>query len=108
MSNNNQIILDVTLDENKIPEKILWTATTAEDAKDTPAFFLSLFDPERKDTLKIDLWTKEMSIGNMELFMFNTLKSMGRSYAKAVGQEDAVSKFDAFADELFIKKDESK
>ena len=104
MSNSNQIILDVTLDENKIPERIMWTATTADAAEETRAFFLSLFDPVKKDTLKIDLWTKEMSIDDMKLFMYNTLKSMGRSYAKAVGETNVVQQFDQFADALIQGK----
>lgn len=104
MSNTNQIIIDVTLDSDKIPEKILWTASSAQSANETRAFFLSLFDPQTKDTLKIDLWTKEMSVGDMEVFMHNTLKSIGRSYAKAVGATDVVEKFDAFADSLMLDK----
>lgn len=100
MSNTNQIIIDVTLDADKIPHKILWTASAAQTASETRAFFLSLFDPETKDTLKIDLWTKEMSVGDMEIFMHNTLKSIGRSYAKAIGTPDVVHKFDTFADSL--------
>ena len=100
MSNNNQIIIDVTLDENKIPDKILWTASKSDEANETRAFFLSLFDPVHRDTLKIDLWTKEMSVPDMEIFVHNTLKSMGRSYAKAVGRPDVVGLFDGFADSL--------
>ena len=100
MTKTNQIILDVTLDENQIPERIMWTATSADQAEETRAFFLSLFDPTRKDTLKIDLWTKEMNIDDMRLFMYNTLKSMGRSYAKAIGHAQVIDQFDQFADEL--------
>ena len=97
---NNQIIIDVTLGEDKIPSKIFWTASQSEDAQESRAFFLSLFDPVHRDTLKIDLWTKDMSIPDMEIFMHNTLKSMGRSFAKAVGNTDMVGKFDEFADAI--------
>ncbi len=100
----NQIIIDVELDNEKIPEKIFWAASQAEQAHETRAFFLSIFDPKAKDTLKIDLWTKEMSVQDMMVFMHNTLKAMGRSYAKAIGSGDVVTKFDDFANGLLAQK----
>lgn len=106
MSEKNQILIDVKLDEQKVPEQIWWTASGADSANETKAFFLSLFDPKNRDTLKIDLWTKEMSIPDMEVFMHNTLKAMGRSYAKAVGDSEAIEKFDHFADALIKSKKE--
>jgi len=100
----NQIIIDVKLDEQKIPAEISWTTTQQEEAMAAKAFFLSLFDPVNKDTLKIDLWTKDMNVQDMEVFMHNTLKAMGRSYAKAVSNPTAVEKFDKLADELYDEK----
>lgn len=104
MAQKNQIIIDVELDEQKIPERIFWAASQGGEAQLTKAFFLSLFDPQRKDTLKIDLWTKDMNVNEMEVFMYNTLKAMGRSYAKAVNDAEAVAKFDALAESLIPKE----
>lgn len=100
MSNSNNINIEVTLDEQKVPEQIKWSANQSQEPQKTDAFFLSLFDPVQRDTLRIDLWTKDMSIPNMEIFMHNTLKSMGRSFAKAVGDAEVIAKFDQFADSL--------
>lgn len=104
MADKNQIIIDVELDDQKLPERIYWAASQGGEAQLTKAFFLSLFDPQRKDTLKIDLWTKDMNVNEMQVFTHNTLKAMGRSYAKAVNDASAVAKFDALADALFEDK----
>ena len=50
------IIINVELDENKIPENIKWSAedggVTNQDVK---ALILSTWDFDKKETLKIDL-----------------------------------------------------
>ena len=57
------IIINVELDENKIPENIKWSAedggVTNQDVK---ALILSTWDFDKKETLKIDLWTKDMPL----------------------------------------------
>ena len=60
------IIINVELDENKIPENIKWSAedggVTNQDVK---ALILSTWDFDKKETLKIDLWTKDMPLDHM-------------------------------------------
>ena len=55
------IELQVELDENRIPEKLSWTAkdggVNKEEAK---AMMLSVWDSKAQETLRIDLWTKDM------------------------------------------------
>ena len=61
------IIINVELDENKIPENIKWSAedggVTNQDVK---ALILSTWDFDKKETLKIDLafmgWMPSMII----------------------------------------------
>ena len=56
-----QISFDIELDENKIPEKINWSANDGGiKNKESKAVFLSVWDHEPQETLKIDLWTKDM------------------------------------------------
>ena len=44
---------------------------------------LSFFDEESKDTLKIDLWTTEMQVIEMDRFFFQTLRGLADTYFKA-------------------------
>ena len=57
------IQLEVELDENRIPEKLHWTAQDGgvknEEAK---AMMLSVWDSNAQETLRIDLWTKDMPV----------------------------------------------
>ena len=58
-----QITFDLELDENKIPKKISWSATDGGVYnKDSKAVLLSVWNHESQETLKIDLWTKDMPL----------------------------------------------
>jgi len=52
----------------------------------TSAFLLSLWDPNEKNTMKIDLWTKDMSIEEMKQFFHQSLLSMADTFEKATGE----------------------
>ena len=65
-SEKKEIILRVGLDKDAIPESITWQAPGASKGEErAEAFMLSLFSGEEKSTLGIDLWTKEMLVGDM-------------------------------------------
>ena len=88
IKHKSDILLNVKLDENKIPEEITWTA---EDGgvkdEETKAFFLSIWDPNRKETLKMDLWTKDMPLDEMKVFFHQTLLSMSDTFERATNDE---------------------
>ena len=79
------INITVTLDEQNIPENITWNADDGSPNGDQSCkgMLLSLFETESMETLKIDLWTKEMQVGEMDRFMFHALRSMADTYYKA-------------------------
>ena len=82
----NTIAIDVTLDENKHPEKLEWNSTANPEgtpAKECKAMLLSLFDKDHLDTYKIDLWTSDMQVAEMDRFMYHTLKGLADTYFKA-------------------------
>ena len=83
-----QISFNVELDENKIPEKISWSATDGGvKNKESKAVFLSVWDHEPQETLKIDLWTKDMPVDEMKLFFHQTLITMSDTYLRATQDE---------------------
>ena len=77
----SKIELNVVLDENRVPEKLRWTAQdggiTNEEAK---AMILSVWDAKAKETLRIDLWTKDMPVDDMKVFFHQTLVTMELSF----------------------------
>jgi len=76
------IQIAVGLDEAGVPAKMEWQADGTE-MKACKGMLLSLFDEETKDTLKIDLWTKDMQVVEMDRFFFQTLRALSETYQKA-------------------------
>ena len=98
-NNKSGIEIVVGLDDNKIPETIEWRTTGEEqkaDYQEAKAFLLSFFDKKSKDTLKIDLWTSEMQVMEMDRFMFQTLRALGDTYFKSTGNNELASDFQNF------------
>ena len=86
-ASSSHINIDVTLDEDRVPSKITWTATDQPgmDSVEAKAFILALFEKEHKDTMRVDLWTKEMQVVEMDRFFYHTIKSMADTYMRATG-----------------------
>lgn len=84
----SKIIVNVTLDDNNIPEKLQWEATDgAQELSESKAAFLSFWDLKTKETLRIDLWTKEMESDEMKHFFHQTLLSMSDTLERAIGED---------------------
>jgi gliding motility-associated protein GldC len=88
MNHQSEIKINVTLDENKIPEKISWSAPDGGiESEHTNAFLLGVWDSKTKESLRIDLWTKDMTVDEMKIFFHQTLLTMTDTYQRAT--EDA-------------------
>lgn len=110
MANKTSTIeLKVELDENRIPETLRWSAEdggiTNEEAK---AMMLSVWDGKAQETLRIDLWTKDMPIDQMKVFFHQTLVAMANTYKRATQDEKMTATMkdfcDYFAEKLELKK----
>ena len=104
-----QITIDVNLDENNITEKMQWTAQDGGISKmDTKAMLLSFWDAEQQETLKMDLWVKDMPMDQMQLFFHQTLMSLSDTYFRATQDEKMTATMrdfcDYFAEKLELKK----
>jgi len=85
MSRTAEIRLTVDLDEQNVPAQILWEASEAKDSgpKSCRSMMLSLWDGERKTIAAIDLWVKEMTIDDMNLFFYQQIHQMADTYQRA-------------------------
>ncbi len=111
MSNKiiSKIELSVELDDNRVPEKLHWTAQdggiTNEEAK---AMMLAVWDSKVKETLRIDLWTKDMPVDEMKVFFHQTLVAMSDTFNRATQDEKMTATMkdfcDYFAEKLELKK----
>jgi gliding motility-associated protein GldC len=106
---NSEIKFNIELDENRVPEKLTWSAqdggVQAEEAK---AIMLSIWDSKAKETMRIDLWTKDMPVDEMKIFFHQTLVAMSDTYKRATDDEkmaDTMKDFcDYFAEKLELTK----
>jgi gliding motility-associated protein GldC len=83
---SSSINITVQLDEQNLPAKIVWDADDRQDdgkPVDCKGMLLALFERESLDTMKIDLWTKDMQVHEMDRFFFQTLRAMADTYFKA-------------------------
>jgi gliding motility-associated protein GldC len=106
---NSKIEISVNLDENKIPEKIFWSAEDGNiKNKESKALFLSVWDSEKKESLRIDLWTKEMPLDEMKIFFHQTLVAMSDTFNRATQDEKMTATMkdfcDYFAEKLNLKQ----
>jgi len=106
--NSSEIKFLVELDENRIPEKLYWTAPDGGiNEKETKAVMVSVWDSKNKESLRIDLWTKDMPIDEMKIFFHQTLTAMSDTFKRATNDEkmsDTMKDFcDFFAEKLNIK-----
>ena len=77
----------VTLDENNLPEKIEWQASDSNDGGRCKAIMLSMWDEKEKNTMRIDLWTKDMPVEEMKRFFHQNLLTMSDTLVRATGEE---------------------
>ena len=94
----NQIVFNIELDKDKTPETISWQASQAGNAaQDCKAMLVSIWDADAKQTLKIDLWTKDMPLEEMNLFFYQTLHTMADTLKRSTANEEAAVNMKAFA-----------
>ncbi|WP_397445544.1 gliding motility protein GldC [Polaribacter sp. R77954] len=109
IKHNSEVKFNIGLDENKVPEVISWFAKDGGiDNDPSKAVMISVWDHKQKDTLRMDLWTKDMPVDEMKQFFHQTLVSMADTFERATDDTKmsaTMRDFCAyFADKLELKK----
>ena len=87
---NHQLKINISLDENKVPEKITWEQE--KELNEVKAFFIQTWDKEQKVTTSLNLWTKAMTTDEMKMLFHQSLVSMVESLERAVPDEAEIIK----------------
>jgi gliding motility-associated protein GldC len=104
------INFSVQLDANNVPEKILWEATDKPDPNlsETKSISIALWDDKQKNTLRIDLWTKDMPLTEMKRFYIDCIGGLAQSMLTSTGDEEMARETNALCERLVqIVKSES-
>ena len=95
----SEIKFTIDLDENRVPEKLIWTAKDGGiDNEEAKAIMLNVWDSKAKESLKIDLWTKDMPVDEMKQFFHQTLVSMTDTFLRATGDDKMAATMKDFTD----------
>ncbi len=111
--NHSKIIFDVELDKENIPTKINWSATdnlSGEKLKETKAVSISLWDHVEKQSLRIDLWAKDMPVDEMKMFYIECLAGLGDSIKRATDDDEMTHQIHELCEKLakHVKNEEKK
>lgn len=102
----SEIKFEIELDENDVPEKIEWDATNKPgDKESTKAISIAVWDPDEQNTLRIDLWTKDMPLDEMRGFYINALAGMAESVQASTGDEEMSEAMLALCERFATRED---
>jgi gliding motility-associated protein GldC len=78
-----EINFKVTIDENNLPQRILWEANEGDEKGESKSVMIALWDAKENNTLRIDLWTKDMSVEEMKKFYHQNIMTLTDAYVRA-------------------------
>lgn len=96
----SEIRIRIGLNEEKWPVSIDWEAEDqpgGKRPKACKAFLLSLFDGDTKETLRMDLWTQETQVMEMDRMMYHTIRGLADTYFKATNNREMAVAMQQFA-----------
>ena len=99
------IKIDVHLDNEKVPEQIIWTAdnSSADSLQKAKAMMVSFWDGADKSALRIDLWTKDMMVDEMGDFFYQMMMTMADTFRRATNNDALAEEMKSFASSFFKK-----
>lgn len=98
----SEIKFTVELDEKNLPKSILWDASDKEEEglETTKSISLNVWDNLNQSTLRIDLWTEDMSVAEMKRFYIDILGGMGQTILNSTGDEFMAEEMKDLCDRL--------
>ncbi len=105
IAKSSDITIRVGLNAEQVPVKIEWAASDRNggEMEECKAISVALFDKDHRDTLRIDLWTKEMQVMEMDRFVYQILRSLSQSYLKATQNKELAEEMAKFSHYFGLK-----
>ena len=95
-----EINFKVTVDENNLPINIQWEAPDAGDKSECKSMMVALWDSKENNTLRIDLWTKDMMVDEMKKFYHQNVLTLTDTYVRATGDDATAAKVKSLFQEI--------
>ena len=95
---------EVELDENNLPNSIKMLKEKASNSSiDLKALMIAGWDAKRKETLRVDIWTKDMPVNDMFIMYHQNMMGMATSLEKSTGQNKLANALRDYCD-FFAKE----
>jgi len=95
------ITIDVETDENQVPQRIVWTAEDGGVAeREARAMLLAMWDDSDGIAMRMDLWTKKMTVEEMQHFTCQTLMTLADTFERATSDTGHARALREFTGEL--------
>lgn len=100
MSRTAEIKLTVDLDDENLPTRIQWQASEGQQGgpASCQSMMVSFWDSESKTTAAIDLWTKDTTVDDMNLYFYQAIHKMADTYLRATKNADIANSIHEFGD----------
>lgn len=95
-----EITFKITVDENNLPHKIEWDAPDSGEKSECKSLMVALWDAKENNTLRIDLWTKDMMVDEMKKFFHQNIVTLTDTYIRATGDDATAKKVKQFFSEI--------
>ena len=94
----SEIKINISLDANRVPERIDWIASDAhqEHPSESKSVFLSLLDKDTLDTSTLFLWTKDCQMAEMDRSMYYVLTALTDGYFRATQHTELANEMRKF------------
>lgn len=101
----SEIRFSVELDDKNVPDKIFWEATESPSGKldEAKAVAISVWDHQTRETLRLDLWTKDMPVFDMKIMCIDTIGGLGETIRSATNDEVMADAIDELCMKLVEK-----
>lgn len=98
----SEIKFNIHLNEEKFIDTIKWNSTDKpEDSpEDTDAVAISIWDPIQKNTMRIDLWSKNMTAFEMKRFTVDSIGGLAEAVRNSTGDHKMADKMQELCQEL--------
>jgi len=84
----SKLTFDLELDENNVPKNIVMNSTDKQAVNiNLKSLMIAGWDAKTKETLCVDLWTKDMMVNEMFIMYHQTLMSMANTLEKSTGHD---------------------
>ncbi|MEC8951440.1 MAG: gliding motility protein GldC [Pseudomonadota bacterium] len=100
MSRTAEIKMTVDLDEDNVPTRIEWEASEGQEGGPIlcESMMLSVWDSENKTTAAIDLWIKDTTIDDINIYFYQVIHKMADTYLKATKNSEISNSIHEFGE----------